>query len=101
MKFGALVEVGVADHQRQAQLLAAVARQRQADQAARLARHEVDVLGADDASAAMMRSPSFSRSSSSMMTTIRPCRMSARISSIVFSEFIRTVRCKCLILIDI
>jgi hypothetical protein len=31
---GALLEVGVADHQRQAQLLAALAGQRQADQAA-------------------------------------------------------------------
>src|ERR1700720_1657193 len=36
-------------------------------------------------SAAMMRSPSFSRSSSSMMTTIRPARSSARISSMELS----------------
>jgi len=33
-------------HQRQAQLLATLAGQRQADQAAAVARHEVDVLGA-------------------------------------------------------
>ncbi len=42
---GALVGVGVADHQRQAQLAAAVAGQRQADQAAAVAGHEVDVFG--------------------------------------------------------
>ena len=42
----ALVEIGLAHHQRQAQLAAALARQRQADQAAAVARHEVDVLGA-------------------------------------------------------
>ena len=35
-------------------------------------------------SAAMIRSPSFSRSSSSMMTTMRPARRSARISSMEF-----------------
>ena len=49
--------------------------QRQADQAAAEARHEVDVFG-PHLRAAMMRSPSFSRSSSSMITTMRPagCR---------------------------
>src|SRR5439155_1595391 len=36
-------------------------------------------------SAAMMRSPSFSRSSSSMMTTMRPARSSARISAMELS----------------
>src|SRR5262245_28817843 len=36
-------------------------------------------------SAARMRSPSFSRSSSSMMTTMRPARMSVRMSSMVSS----------------
>src|SRR5260370_20119250 len=36
-------------------------------------------------SAAMMRSPSFSRSSSSMITAILPRRRSSRISSIVFN----------------
>ena len=46
---GALLAVGVADHQRQAQLRAALAGQRQADQAAAEARHEVDVLGAHQA----------------------------------------------------
>ena len=38
--------------------------------------------------AAMMRSPSFSRSSSSMITTMRPAAMSVRISSMLFSGFI-------------
>ena len=37
--------------------------------------------------AAMMRSPSFSRSSSSMITTMRPAAMSARISSMLLSGF--------------
>ncbi len=46
VKFVRAGAVGVADHQRQAQLLAALARQREADQAAAVARHEVDVLGA-------------------------------------------------------
>ncbi len=41
-----LANVGVADHQRQPQLLAARARQRQADQPAPVFRHEVDVFGA-------------------------------------------------------
>src|SRR5208282_1672989 len=39
-------------------------------------------------SAAMIRSPSFSRSSSSITTAIFPWRMSSRISSIVFSALI-------------
>src|SRR4051812_23531530 len=39
--------------------------------------------------AAMTRSPSFSRSSSSMITTMRPWRMSSRISSVVFKWSIR------------
>ncbi len=42
---GGLAQVGVADHERQPQLLAALAREREADQAAPVARHEVDVLG--------------------------------------------------------
>jgi hypothetical protein len=42
-EIGALVEIGVADHQRQAQLAAALAGQRQADQAAAIAGHEVHV----------------------------------------------------------
>jgi hypothetical protein len=37
--------VGVADHQRQAQFAAALARQRQADQPAAVAGHEIHVLG--------------------------------------------------------
>ena len=41
-----LPNVGIADHQRQPQLLAARARQRQADQPAPVLRHEVDVFGA-------------------------------------------------------
>ncbi len=40
-----LAQVRVADHQRQTQLLAALARERQADQAAPVTRHEVHVLG--------------------------------------------------------
>ena len=42
---GAQLAVGVADHERQPQLRAALARQRQADQPAAVARHEVDVRG--------------------------------------------------------
>ena len=45
VKFVRWSSVGVADHQRQAQLPAALARQREADQAAPVAGHEVDVLG--------------------------------------------------------
>ncbi len=45
VKFVRVVRVRVADHQRQPQLAAAVAGQRQADQAAAVPGHEVDVLG--------------------------------------------------------
>ena len=41
-----LTNVGIADHQRQAQLLATRARQREANQPAAVLRHEVDVFGA-------------------------------------------------------
>ena len=44
---GALIKVGVADHQRQAQLAATVAGQREADQATAIAGHEIHVLGTD------------------------------------------------------
>ena len=42
---GAMLAVGAAHHQRQAQLAATLGRQREADQAAAVARHEVHVLG--------------------------------------------------------
>ena len=44
-EIGVVARTVVADHRRQAQLFAALARQRQADQSPRLARHEVDVFG--------------------------------------------------------
>jgi hypothetical protein len=44
-EIGAAVAIGFADHQRQPQLCATLAGERQADQAAPEARHEVDVLG--------------------------------------------------------
>ena len=52
--------------------------QRQADEAAPVARHEVDRPPGVTRSAAMTRSPSFSRSSSSTRMTIRPARMASR-----------------------
>jgi hypothetical protein len=45
-KVGAMRAVGVAHHERQTQLVAAFARQGQANEAAAIARHEVDVFGA-------------------------------------------------------
>ena len=45
-KVGALLAIGLTDHQRQSQLRAALARQRQADQATAIAGHEIDVFGA-------------------------------------------------------
>ena len=59
-------------HQVEAELVAALRRQRQADQPAGLLGHEVDRLGRRRTAAAIMRSPSFSRSSSSQTTTILP-----------------------------
>ena len=47
VKLVRVVGVGLADHQRQPQLPAAIAGQRQADQAAAVPGHEIDVLGAD------------------------------------------------------
>ena len=44
-EIGPLSAIGVADHQRQAQLRAALARERQADQPTPEAGHEIDVLG--------------------------------------------------------
>ena len=61
----------LADHQRQAQLPAAFLGQREADQAAPERAMKLMSSGRTFC-AAMMRSPSFSRSSSSMITTMRP-----------------------------
>src|SRR5690554_3454474 len=52
------------------------------------------ISSARQASAAMIRSPSFSRSSSSIKMTILPARMSSTSSSTVFS-FIRPSRARC------
>jgi len=69
-------------HEREVELIAALFRERQANQAAAVLGHEVDGVGVIF-SAAMARSPSFSRSSSSTRTTMRPWRISSTASSTV------------------
>jgi hypothetical protein len=61
---------------KQVERLGALARKRDAEEAARLGHHEVDVAGLTF-EAAMIRSPSFSRSASSITTIMRPARTSA------------------------
>jgi hypothetical protein len=79
---GAVLRLVVARHLDQAELLAAGFGQGQADQAAAEFGHEVDRFGVM-CSAAMTRSPSFSRSSSSTRMTMRPAFSSATISAVV------------------
>ena len=80
------VRVVAAHHHRDAQLVEALARHRHADEAAAVAGHEVDGLGRRRTGPGSVRSPSFSRSSSSMMMTKRPCRYSSIASSTVASR---------------
>ena len=82
---GRVMLIGVGHHQRQSKLRATLARQRQTDQAAAVRRHVVDVFGTHF-SAAMSRSPSFSRFSSSTMMTILPALMSAMMSSMSLKD---------------
>ena len=78
-------------HQRQAQVVAALRGERQADQPAAVRGHEIDDLGRD-LSAAMVRSPSFSRSSSSTTTSMRPARISSMASGTGTKGIIHCIR---------
>ncbi len=79
-KVGAVLRADFLGHHRQPKVFDHFAVHRQADQATRVFHPEVDGFERETNCAAISRSPSFSRSSASVMMTILHTLMSARIS---------------------
>ena len=80
----------VLGHGTEAHVVGALFGEGEADEAAAEAGHEVDGFGVQN-SAARVRSPSFSRSSSSMRTIMRPALSSARASGMSINPAARSV----------